>query len=54
MIVNKCNGLLIGVIEVYVGVKENTIPYPRMSKGAIVCQLMLLKVNTYSNFAIEG
>ena len=25
-----------------------------MFKGAIVCQLMLLKVNTYSNFAIEG
>ena len=33
MIVNKCNCLLIGVIEVYVGVKENTFHVHECLKG---------------------
>ena len=53
MFVNKCNCLLVGVIEFYFDV--NAIKFPlKMSERAFVCQLTLLNIDTYSNILIES
>ena len=52
MLVNKCNCLFVGVIEVYFDVNDYKVPL-KMSKYAYVCQLTLLNIDTYSNILIE-
>ena len=53
MLVNKCNCLLVGVIEVYFDVNDYKFPL-KMSERAFVCQLTLLNIDTYSNILIES
>ena len=53
MLVNKCNCLLVGVIEVYFDVNDYKVP-AQMSERAFVCQLTLLNIDTYSNILIES
>ena len=53
MLVNKCNCLLVGVIEVYFDVNDYKVP-TQMSERAFVCPLTLLNIDTYSNILIES
>ena len=55
MLVNKCNCLLVGVIEVYFDVNDYKLNFPlKMSERTFVCQLTLLNIDTYSNILIES
>ena len=55
MLDNKCNCLLVGVIEVYFGVNDFKVPAQNVWVHICFnCQLMLLNINTYSNILSES